>query len=64
MATIGRPLALIVVLARITGRPELSTSATYVTAQAARRRRATAALRDPDSTRISAAYIMPRYTES
>lgn len=37
--------------ARITSRPELSTSATYVTAQARPRRR-TAALRDPDSARI------------
>lgn len=37
--------------AHITSRPELSTSATYVTAQARPRRRA-AALRDPDSARI------------
>lgn len=54
------------VQARITGRPELSTSATYVTAQASRRR--AAALQDPDSARIRglcaasnpAVYALPR----
>lgn len=66
-ASIGGPLALTVcVQARITGRPELSTSATYVTAQASRRR--AAALQDPDSARIRglcaasnpAVYALPR----
>lgn len=66
-ASIGGPLALTVcVCRRITGRPELSTSATYVTAQATRRR--AAALQDPDSARIRglcaasnpAVYALPR----
>jgi len=50
---------------RITGRPELSTSATYVTTQARRR---AAAVQDPDSARIRglcaasnpAVYALPR----
>lgn len=64
-ASIGGPLALSVCV-RITGRPELSTSATYATAQATRRR--AAALQDPDSARIRglcatlnpAVYALPR----
>lgn len=65
-ASIGGPLALTVcVCRRITGRPELSTSATYVTTQARRR---AAAVQDPDSARIHglcvasnpAVYALPR----